>query len=136
MQQSCCCFLGLRRSATACSSQQLCLHTVQWPVRQQQAHSVLAMQAQYGEKAFRRPVRDAGDGLDPNSIPVDVNAIPLGSRAGKQAEIVIPDVEWWDAALLPGPKDEQQYEISEVDDGSEVSLVGCAWQEPAARLAG
>ena len=94
-------------------------------------------QAQYGEKAFRRPVRDAGDGLDPNSIPVDVNAIPLGTRFGKKtAEApVVPDVEWWDAALLPGTKGEQQYEVAQAEDGSEVPprRRPHAWREPAQR---
>ena len=70
-------------------------------------------------------MRDAGDGLDPNSIPVDANAIPLGARYGKQAAEApaVPDIEWWDAALLPGPKGEQRYEVVADEDGSEVCLV-------------
>ena len=86
--------------------------------------SIGALQAQYGSAAVKqRPAHSQDVHVDPNSIPVDVNAIPLGTRtAGKPPAEPVPEVEWWDRALLPGDKGEQQYAVSMSEEGLEV---GC-----------
>ena len=53
---------------------------------------------------------------------MDVNAIPLGARTAKPALEPVPEVEWWDRALLPGEKGQQQYATSMSEDGQEVGL--------------
>ena len=84
-------------------------------------HQPRRVQAQYGSAAVKqRPGTALDDGLDPNSIPVDVNAIPLGARTAKAPCEPVPEVEWWDRALLPGAKGEQQYTTSMSEDGQEV----------------
>ena len=86
-----------------------------------QAQQSRCVQAQYGSAAVKqRPGQALDDGLDPNSIPVDVNAIPLGARTAKPPPEPVPEVEWWDRALLPGAKGEQQYATSMSEDGQEV----------------
>ena len=90
-------------------------------------HKPRRVQAQYGSAAVKqRPGTALDDGLDPNSIPVDVNAIPLGARTAKPPREPVPEVEWWDRALLLGAKGEQQYATSMSEDGQEVrALLPC-----------
>uniref|UniRef100_A0A7S1SMC0 Uncharacterized protein n=1 Tax=Tetraselmis chuii TaxID=63592 RepID=A0A7S1SMC0_9CHLO len=65
------------------------------------------VRAKYGDKAFRqmqeRQERERREAKMAAQMNMDVNAMPLGERATTQQKVEeeVPEVEWWDAGLLP-----------------------------------
>eukprot|EP00873_Tetraselmis_striata_P039343 jgi/Tetstr1/459607/TSEL_004970.t1 len=79
----------------------------------------------YGDKAFRqmqeRQERERREARMAAQMNLDANAMPLGERATAHSQAEkekVPDVEWWDAGLLPsGTYDDVTEEGVQVKEG-------------------